>query len=357
MAKRTITSDTICQSILQLHNAILDILKSPDLLQASIIDFTKTTQSGGKKRVPNVTSDKEAITVRIDLILRMPEYSIKAFDKLDQIDKGRRNYTQAIYSLLKVVQRTLGTITRISMLRVSETVAKIKKPASGRKSTKIIPADTDTSIVNKDDIRSQLSDFLVKLIACHNSGKAKHKAFVDGALFLILTRAGTLMRNFTLTDEKYANRVISVKGPIAAVEEQGPWKLAAMEEEAPYLIWIVDRVTYLTQLLRLPRDRETTVEAGSIDRVSSLYGCNPTRKAELWEQVQTKLQNSLLHAVFEDDSVDFESRLKSPPDHHSGPIVLTHLKEGKEDIKETFTQELWRIFAWDVLYKKQMIRG
>ena len=178
--------------------------------------------------------------------------------------------------------------------------------------------------------------------------ESKHRVIMDSAMSFLLKLAGVVLEAFVF-DIEHSPFVHRPKLQLRdnPDREPGPLvvSLTSMEAIAPYLIWVLERVLVLFRKLR-----RTMAELETVPRTIDRPFPAPLRKRyALSDRAKTRLQSTMLHAVFPNDTTSFEDRLREPSNSDSQvdipPIVAT------ADVRGWFKRELWRILAWDVVAK------
>ena len=173
-----------------------------------------------------------------------------------------------------------------------------------------------------------------------------HKDLIEGAMYVLLTRAGSLLKMFVFDGEQIGSEQVASSKSIQKRNDGRPEELLiAMQTEARYIIWILERVMHLQAPLAATR----LADFGN-SNAPSFNNLAPTPTLPLALEAQIKFQNTLLKAVFGSDDASFEERFRAPenPGLNLGRNIAS---VEKGDVKNWYKQEIWRLVGWDVLRK------
>ena len=183
--------------------------------------------------------------------------------------------------------------------------------------------------------------------------KSTHKAILEGCFFLLVTRVGEVLRDFTIGERPFGIQDVDatsrrasnprerrqLKNSNAAIDAEDS------EAQAPYLIWMLSRTMRLSTSMSLANKTIT-----SSDPRSETAPPDISRSA-LYEDAHIRLQHSLVRAVFGAKlAADFEPALEpphTPLDDHFRTDLYTQIET--VDVRDWFKNEVWRLVGWDVL--------
>ena len=194
-----------------------------------------------------------------------------------------------------------------------------------------------------------LCHLFVAMFASLDTLKRLHNELIEGALYVLLTRAGSLLKTFVFGSDQVGNEQMILRESTQIKDDsQTSESLAATQTEAPYIIWIIERVMHLQGL---PAARRPAGQSSGAN-TNALFFKNipPTLNQPLAIQAHIKLQNTLLKSIFGNDDTNFEERFRAP----EGPELDlgTNIKVIEEsDVKNWYKQEIWRLVGWDILRK------
>ena len=189
-------------------------------------------------------------------------------------------------------------------------------------------------VTDVDTLSTQFSlcELFVLMFANLQAETAAHRAIMEGAMRCLLRRVGNSLRVFMFDSpfdeelEKDTSRPCT-----STAEDRSPENYSAVEAEAPYLLWVFEKIMAIwQQKMRLARSNEKTVKL---------------------DDSKTELQNTMLLAVFPNDHRSFIESLREPLSTPGVDIDAGVIMVAKEDIRNYFKQEVNRLLGWDVLGK------
>lgn len=186
--------------------------------------------------------------------------------------------------------------------------------------------------------------------------KFTHKAILEGCIYLLVTRVGEVLKNFTIGERPFGiqddhttsrhnqnpREGRQLKGLSAANEVE------ASGAQAPYLIWILKHAEGLTSSLcpsinaaKTSRDYHQKPETAQPDSARNI----------MYEDARIRLQHTLVKAVFgERLGASFEPALEPPRAPSDGDLTTEMVTQAETaDIGDWFKNEVWRLIGWDVL--------
>ena len=186
-----------------------------------------------------------------------------------------------------------------------------------------------------------------------DTAKPTHKAILEGCFFLLVTRVGEVLRDFTIGERPFGIQGVAatsrhssharqrrrVKSPNAATDTE------ASEAQAPYLIWMLSRTMRLSTSMSFANEPITSSDQRSETARQDIP------PSALYKDAHVRLQHTLVRAVFgERVAANFEPALKPP---HT-PLDDDFRKDWdtqieKVDVSDWFKNEVWRLVGWDVL--------
>ena len=186
--------------------------------------------------------------------------------------------------------------------------------------------------------------------------KSTHKAILEGWFYLLVTRVGEVLKDFTVGERPFGTheddatlrhnphsrerRQLTISDAASDAE--------ASEAQAPYLIWMLSRTLRLSPSTSLATKTATT----SYDdhRRPETVRQDSSRNT-LCQDAHIRLQHTLVRAVFgERFAANFEPALELPPippDDELGIDLDTQIETA--DVRDWFKKEAWRLVGWDVL--------
>jgi hypothetical protein len=200
-----------------------------------------------------------------------------------------------------------------------------------------------------DENVMRLCRLIIRLVACLDFRKAADQAVLDGFLFFLLGRVGSMLNLFVFGDD--SNEILR---PVPASQimktESGSYEQErkTAEVQGPYLVYILE------QIIPLAHQHHTSMTRHACD-APQLAGPQ-SKPARLSHPTWATLQSTLLAAVFGAQAGgEFTGALADPlandvaPDAHLsvGPDVAG--LETAECMADWFKAEVWRVLGWEVL--------
>ena len=189
----------------------------------------------------------------------------------------------------------------------------------------------------------------IRLVTSLDLCRAPDQKILDGFLYFLLGRVGTILRLFVfgadsneILHPNYENQTLKIT-PINYKEER-----KSAEAQAPFLIYILARIIPFAEEHRI----YTTKHAVQAPQPSTLA----LKTTRLSHPAFVTLQSTLLATVFGSmSSAEFENRIASPlsndldTDTHSGFEVDAVKLNTAECVADWFKAEVWRVLGWEVL--------
>ena len=275
---------------------------------------------------------------------------LDALDKIGGTSCGQDMQNQLTYNFLELMRETLDQICSLAaasgkhQYKPKEAALKKRRTQWRKRPSSPQPAPTREKNIMR------LSSFLVDTLKSLQRRRKIDSAIEESFLHFLLSRVGKVLKTFVFgvnnehwnnlrdhnADVNSANARDTVGGGHSPKEE-----LAILESQAPYLIWILERT--MACVTRHGRESTTNPSASQIISSSKV----DVRQGTLSERLKSKLQNTMLHALFGADVPGFNDLLEAPvnPNVRLDPWTPTT----PTDIADKFKAEVWRVVGWDVL--------
>ena len=254
---------------------------------------------------------------------------------------------QIKHSLVDVFREIIDLINHASWTAITEipSLSHKKKPTSLPLKDVVVSAES----ILRNPERMILCRLFVTLFASLDTLKQSRNDLKEGAMYILLTRAGSILGTFVFGDDQSGNRQTILNRSTQIEDNNGPTGLLiTMQTEARHIIWILERVMHLHGLPTARRLPNRTINAKTNKPPSK--NSVPTAMEPLAYQAQIKLQNTLLKAIFGNDNTTFEERFRAPDDPGFDPgSDIAVVEEG--NVKNWYKQEIWRLIGWDILQK------
>ena len=255
-------------------------------------------------------------------------YLVKALNRLEKCPASDVLHDRVVYHVVSIF-RTL--VDRIQSLGLTSSFAMEVKRARSLDETVVRHSEATCPMFDPNDICAHLSHLFISMLVAMESRKQAHAEITEGAMCCLLKRAGVVLKNFVI-DVAYRSWNQDDFSSSEALNEE----LLGMQSEAPYLIWILERAM-------------TVVQGWKTEIDPHYYASSRTNPGSL-SSVLAQLQNTLLRAVFQDDTATFEDCFREPSlplaENGSWP---SGMDEG--GIIDWYKKEIWRIVGWQELRK------
>ncbi|PYH31694.1 uncharacterized protein BO87DRAFT_441717 [Aspergillus neoniger CBS 115656] len=273
---------------------------------------------------------------------------IQAFKKLSASGQHMRDAGQITYSIVRLYESIVDALGRHcrrkaeQQLRESKTSAKQTRQRQ-KETVKRFRTDYSGNSPNqeeeRDEVATHMSLLLSKMALSLNIDCVAKQNILEGFLFVLLSRVGTLLSLFVFHDLRLRPdlQMNDAKFPLPGGLERIDMvesTLPAAAMEAKSLIWPLERMLALLD------------DAPSMSSDPS-HGC--TNK-QLAAKLKGKLQTTLLHSVFGTDSL-WPEALQYPiePDERDIERLQTCSKIPEQSVPDWFVQEIWRLIGWEML--------
>ena len=195
----------------------------------------------------------------------------------------------------------------------------------------------------------------ISLMLSLDPAKPTHKKILEGCLYLLVTRVGRVLRDFTIGESQFGsvNKVATPDYDPYQEERQlnapgeGSNTAASMvsDAQAPYLIWMLGHVpSFSSSMSPAPNGTATSLGDSRQFQPDDAY-------CTMYSDAHLQLQRTLVRAVFgEEVAASFQPALE-PPDVLSDDDLVTDFEIPTEtaDVRDWFKNEVWRLVGWDVL--------
>lgn len=168
--------------------------------------------------------------------------------------------------------------------------------------------------------------------------RAADNNVLEGFLFFLLRRAGSLLRDFVFEDDEQQD--------INCLANSGDSEAAAIRAaQAPYLLPLLKHAIILTAKRRVPAMPSHTRSGGVPSlRIQGFHSSHNS----MTTKARTELQNTLLRAIFGDNVTGIGESLRKPLEVSLETYDSKQMKEGLR-VGKWFQDEVWKTIGWDVL--------
>lgn len=207
-------------------------------------------------------------------------------------------------------------------------------------------SQSSSSITTPPESALTLCELATTMMRCLDVTIPSHAEVLEGFLFLLLKRVGEALKVFVFEDGILQDP--GVDGIISTAPNGTATNHKAIHAQAPCLIYLLEQAESLT--LTLNSQPQAITNSTELPGEPSTLSSTPTTMT-LSNHAQTRLQHTLLTAVFGDQTrSDFRAAF-TPPDTSMGENVTANFRERirAEGVRDWFKQEVWRIVGWDAL--------
>jgi len=290
-------------------------------------------------------SDLESITLAIR---RSFPTILRGLEKLRARPASSSAIGGAVYEVVVLFEAILSQLSTIAVWKARDMAnddeAEIK--AAKTKSRKSKKAALSPSARYHEACQS-LAQLAVCMVVTLEPTEGNHSQVLEGCLCAFLDHLGSSLSLAIFTDDQSLERqsifagVLPPQGLQDMSDVDSQIAMRAVQVEAPYLIYILDRVmSFIDSHDVLMNARSTSL--------FSLQKDKNVGNGAFAQKVKEKLQNTLLRGIFGDDDETFRNSLRRPA--QSEDDLMEDIDIGtREGTPEWFTSEVWRILGWNIL--------
>ena len=302
----------------------------------------------------------DTIEQRLAPIAQLFPHFLLHLHTLSQFSGSGNLCGQVVYNFIDVFrvlfQRIHDLAVANAKANIDKSMTTTKQRDSGRKRQRTASASDERPATSP--IIMKLCKLVVSMLLHLDPTKSTHEAIFEGCFYLLLTRVGQVLKDFTIGARPFGineDATTRSQNPHAREGRQLRISSAAGDEEAseaqaPYLIWILHRTQRLSSRMRPALS--TSITHDHLGQGETAQPGSPHNA--IYDDARTRLQNTLVRAIFGDQfAASFEPALKPPripPDGDISKELDTQMDMA--DIKDWFKNEVWRIVGWDILRGK-----
>lgn len=299
----------------------------------------------------------EEVEQKILAVGRTFPYLLTSLQKLSKLSASETLQGQVVYNYIKILHSLLERICSIAAVSVGKSQentpsSTMAKPSYKEESKPVAtPANKRPAMLPN---LTKLCELLVSMVACLDLTKKNHKDIVEGFLYHLMKRLGDGLEYFVfgahghgISDEHMNNR--------QARRDPGPMSVkaaaagrATMEAQAPYLIWILERVRHAGS-----RNVRSTTSIQTTDDAQGQPTTTPPSAsvAAFYRNSRARLQHTLLRSVFGAQVASEFIPALDPPQAPSTDELAAALGSDFEttEVRDWYKLEVWRLVGWDVL--------
>lgn len=269
----------------------------------------------------------------------------QATNKVSESIAARKDCGRLEYQLVSLFERLLESLGRSCKVRADSMVISSIPPKKQKKTSKSAIAPREKlSNSHSHEVSNKLTKMLATMILSTNSAGSANRALLEGYLYVLLTQVGKLLCLFVFKDLQLNPdlRVDISKLPLPSGlmdSRTDDMSIQAAEFEARHLIWLLEQAMAFIK---------TSTAYRSVAKANEVLDSQHDLNMPLLSSVKTKLQNTLLKAVFGQDDPLFSTSLLRPVKLAENRFPHSPLDK---PVSEWFTQEVWRLLGWEILAK------
>lgn len=345
----SLTAVELCKTGGKVITSVLEPNKKPS--------STRTTQKTATRPAePDVIS-----TLRV--IERSYPSLLHCLKKLSTAGEGNAGAGLVLHHIILLFKSVLNGLHLHSTATAKEAIARARPPkAKGRtktNKTKTTQVSASADHVGDDNIARQITHLLEAMVLSLDPSIQEQCNLLEGFLFLTLDRVGKMLCLFVLGDLQSSCQLrldpveLPLPGGLTQTQNDEITKKGA-ECEARHLVVILEKALAFTDQNKERMAAISTNKASTCNLFKTIEQDTVGDKSathvvpSITERVRTKLQNTLLRAVFGDQDPSFKDSLPAPeiPESIPGPVEQD---TKTDDTPEWFTREVWRLLGWEIL--------
>ena len=248
-----------------------------------------------------------------------------------------RIFETALYELHQVA------ITEVNSQEEKETSKRKKKHKPNSRAVKSsAAADAEKSRLR----RESLVQIMAKMVSLVNLKDPSHMMLYEGLTSCLLNYVGSTLSFIVFADPQDAGVGLCPVSGLSDVSGLDPkLAVAVVELNAPHLVKLLRIV--LSKVHGLAK-----VAKGDAKKRKAAVSCSEPVLESLVQQIERRLQNTLLRGIFGNDDEKFQDAFWSPEDVEE--VELGDVPEEGEDTSksEWFIAQVWEMLGWDILAGK-----
>jgi hypothetical protein len=267
-------------------------------------------------------------------------------DKLFTESNGTGEVGSVVYEAIVLFESTIAKISTLAVQKAEEIGESNPKAKTARAKSRA-PKQTQSPPSHDHQATCQsLAHLAVTMLTTVDPSKEPQSQILEGCLCAFLDHLGSSLSLAVFSDDQSIEQreiftgLLSPQGLQDMSNLDSGTATRAVQLEAPYLIYILDKVMAFVD----------GHQALMSSRSTSLFSLSKDSSDTFAKQIREKLQNTLLKGVFGDDDETFRNSLQKPIGLESGMDGDLPAQLGPaEQTPEWFTGEIWRILGWNIL--------
>ncbi|KAL9125865.1 MAG: hypothetical protein Q9217_004997 [Psora testacea] len=338
------TPEMVCSSFCLYTYSIRRLIRaaseSKTLMPSQFVMANGIETSARRQEFQRQFDSQKALMTK--LLAISPTFSriLQAADMLGENGTEKSLQQVAIYSIVQVLHALIRAIcdtarTQAKVASIENTDSHSHTRSRSKRATKV---SIKNVLINKDTAR-ELCHILLSVLDHLKPTNSVHREILDGFLFHFLTAIGERLKHAVFS-EPISQEISDEESTQDKAEDE------VTRAQGPYLLLLLERINKIAA--DFAPQSETVVEALGVEDPAA---SRTLPSSDLTSLARTKLQHTLLNAVFgKEGADDFEPALHPPtlPQDLGSVLQLDPTADGMDE-KERFKDGVWRLLGWDVL--------
>lgn len=322
-------------------SAICQVIKTIGLLHVSDMPKIAKTRHNTTKAQCGATEVDEEIQKKLSSIELIFPLLLERMEPLGVNSSGKAFQGQLVYSCIEVFRDSLE---RICLLSIACNNSRHQQAQKVKNTRGQLPSTLPSFSVGEENTTMRLCRLVVVMAVSLDISKPTHNDVFEGFLYFLLDHVGRLLKVLVFGDEDDGQQPETTSNSVTlsstSTFETNPKDTVAQENQAPYLIWILEQILTLTA--------SHSIKPSALGQPVGKRPAHLAAKFDISEKARNKLQETLLKAIFGSEATEFVNSLKKPCP--PGIDLRTPLVVKKvEDVRDWYKQEVWRLVGWEVL--------
>lgn len=303
------------------------------------------------------TSPEEVMERRLIAIGQTFPHFLVHLHTLSRISEDGNLCGQVVYRFIDVFRVLYQRICdlAVAFAKSNQDSPKItKKQGNGQKDQGAMSSSNERPATSPTIMK--LCKLLITMLLHLDPMKLTHKEILEGCLYLLVTRVGEVLKDFTIGGRPYGILEDDTTWTHSTRTREGRQlkifsaanDTEASKAQAPYLIWMLKRAQPFISSTGLATNAMTSSQDDHRQPEGTLR--DSSRNAKL-DDARIRLQHTLVKAVFGDQAATIFQPALEPPQVPNDDDLMTELETRDEtaDVTDWFKNEVWRLVGWDVL--------
>ena len=308
-------------------------------------DRRSTTRTQEQSVVRKQTVVESQIETNLSMVARVFPFMLDSLERFGRMPQGRKLSGQLVYHVISILRDILERLCLLCATESRERHAAtlMKRRVQGRALKQIAdyltPPSASSEAAREDNMTNVLFRLSIIMTDALRPSRVADCDILDGFLFFLLNRAGSLLQGFVFCDYNKENE--------NQCSGSGMGEAAMIREaQAPHVLRLLKHVVVLA-----PKETalRTPIRSGSRCGPSLRIRNSQRSRSSISTKARFKLQNTLLKAIFGEYATGLGDSLEEPLDLRSSVAIEEKGEEEAHDIGGWFKEEVWKAVGWDVL--------